>query len=88
MKVNKKQVGIAMAMSLVLLVLSVAVVKAAPVEQAGTVRLGWIASLVIGLLYYASMSPWFANLGFTVLYRPLIAGALQLADDMADVFRG
>jgi len=75
-KVNKKQVGIAMAMSLVLLVLSVAVVKAAPVEQAGTVRLGWIASLVIGLMYYASMSPWFANLGFTVLYRPLIAGAL------------
>ena len=33
-------------------------------------------AIIIGLMYYASMSPWFANLGFSVLYRPLIAGTL------------
>jgi len=74
-KVNKNQVSIAMIISLVLVVLSVVVVKAAPIEQ-DTVRVGWGTAFIIGLLYYASMSPWFANLGFTTLYRPLVAGTL------------
>ncbi|HHH41852.1 MAG TPA: hypothetical protein ENK56_07585, partial [Chloroflexi bacterium] len=35
-----------------------------------------MTALGIALGYYAALSPWFANLGFTVLYRPLIAGTL------------
>ena len=35
----------------------------------------WMAA-VIGVLYYLAMSPWCANLGFAVLYRPLVAGTL------------
>ena len=75
MKVNKKQVGIAMVISILLLVASVVVVKAAPAEQ-GAPRINLGMAIIIGILYYASLSPWFANLGFTVLYRPLVAGML------------
>jgi len=74
-KVNKKQVGIAMGISLVLMVVSVVVVKAAPVAQEPP-RMNLLMALIIGVMYYLSMSPWFANLGFTVLYRPLVAGTL------------
>jgi PTS system mannose-specific IID component len=75
MKMNRKQVGIAMGISLLLMVMSVAVVKAAPEAQEPP-RVNLLMALIIGILYYLSNSPWLANLGFTVLYRPLVAGAL------------
>jgi PTS system mannose-specific IID component len=40
------------------------------------VRIDAPAAFFIALFYYLSLSPWLANLGFTVLYRPLIAGTL------------
>jgi len=76
MNVRKKQVSIAMTISLLLMVVSFAVVKAAPVTQDQPVRMNFLMAVIIGILYYLSMSPWFANLGFTVLYRPLVAGTL------------
>jgi PTS system mannose-specific IID component len=75
MKVDRKQVGIAMGISLLLMVASVAIVKAAP-ETQEPARVNIVMSIIIGILYYLSMSPFFANLGYTVLYRPLVAGAL------------
>ncbi|MFQ6100757.1 MAG: PTS system mannose/fructose/sorbose family transporter subunit IID [Anaerolineae bacterium] len=76
MKVNKKQVGIAMGISLVLMLVSVVVVKAAPTVQEEPPRMSLLMAFIIGTMYYLALSPWFANLGFTVLYRPLVAGAL------------
>jgi len=76
MKTSKKQVSIAMAVSLVLMLASVVVVKAAPATQEEPMRMNLVMAIIIGILYYFSMSPWFANLGFTVLYRPLVAGTL------------
>lgn len=76
MKVNKKQVSVAMIISLALIVVSFAVVRAAPETQGEITPVSWIMAIIVGLFYYASMSPWFANLGFTTLYRPLIAGTL------------
>jgi mannose PTS system EIID component len=73
---NKKQVGIAMIISVLLLLGSAVVAKAAPAAQGEAPRMTIVMAIIVGLLYYASMSPWFANLGFTVLYRPLIAGTL------------
>ncbi len=74
-KVNKKQASIAMIISLLLMVVSVVVVKAAPVAQE-PVRMNFLIAAIVGIMYYLSMSPWFANLGFPVLYRPLVAGTL------------
>jgi PTS system mannose-specific IID component len=75
MKVDRKQVGIAMGISLLLMVASVAIVKAAP-EIQEPARVNIVMAIIIGIFYYLSQSPFFANLGFTVLYRPLVAGAL------------
>jgi len=76
MKVNKKQVGIAMGISLVLVLVSFVVVKAAPVAQEEPVHMNFLMAAIVGIMYYLALSPWFANLGFTVLYRPLVAGTL------------
>ncbi len=76
MKVNPKQVSVAMIASLVLMLASVAVVRAAPVTQQPAPTMNILMAVIIGVLYYLSLSPWFANLGFTVLYRPLVAGTL------------
>ena len=76
MQANKKQVSIAMGISLVLMVLSFAVVKAAPLTQEEPPSMNLLMALIIGIMYYLSLSPWFANIGFTVLYRPLFAGML------------
>ncbi|MBN1178506.1 MAG: PTS system mannose/fructose/sorbose family transporter subunit IID [Anaerolineae bacterium] len=76
MKVNRKQVSTAMVLSIVLMLASVAIVKAAPVAQEEDTTLSLFQALIVGVFYYFAMSPWFANLGFTVLYRPLIAGTL------------
>ena len=75
MKIRKKQLGIAMVASMVLLVVSFIGVKAAPLQQED-VGISLAAAIVVGVLYYISLSPWLANLGFTVFYRPLIAGTL------------
>ena len=75
MKVDKKQISIAMGISLLLLVASVAIARAAP-EAQGPTRVSFLQALIVGILYYLALSPFFANLGFTVLYRPLVAGAL------------
>ncbi len=76
MKANPKQVSVAMIASLVLMLASAAVVKAAPVTQQPAPTMNILMAVIIGVLYYLSLSPWFANLGFTVLYRPLVAGTL------------
>jgi len=76
MKVNKKQITTAMVTSMILMVVSVVMVKAAPVTQDEPARMNLVMAAIVGILYYFSMSPWFANLGFSVLYRPLVAGAL------------
>ncbi len=73
---KQRQLAVAMAISIALLVAGVAVVKAAPERQAQPQPVSVPVAIVVGLLYYLSLSPWFANLGFTVLYRPLVAGAL------------
>jgi len=65
-----------MAVSLVLMLASVVVVRAAPGVQEEPVRINFLTAAIVGILYYCALSPWFANLGFTVLYRPLIAGTL------------
>ncbi len=76
MKVNRKQVGIAMGVSLVLVLVSFLFASAAPPAQAAAPKMSLLMALIVGIFYYCSMSPWFANLGFTVLYRPLVAGTL------------
>jgi len=65
-----------MGISLMLMLVSFAVVKAAPAAQEEPVRMNFLMAAIVGILYYLALSPWFANLGFTVLYRPLIAGTL------------
>jgi mannose PTS system EIID component len=78
MKASRRQVSIAMGASIILALASYVVAQAAPASQAPTpaVTVNLFMAFVVGAMYYASMSPFFANLGFTVLYRPLIAGAL------------
>jgi len=75
MKATRKRISVAMVVSLLFLVVSVVIVKAAPVQDA-PVRMSLLMAAIVGIFYYAAMSPWFANLGFTVLYRPLVAGTL------------
>ncbi|HEY4690366.1 MAG TPA: PTS system mannose/fructose/sorbose family transporter subunit IID [Anaerolineae bacterium] len=76
MKINRKQFGIAIGVSLGLMLVTFVVARAAPATQAPEAKVDLATAAIIGILYYFSWSPWFANLGFTVLYRPLIAGTL------------
>ncbi|HLF28903.1 MAG TPA: PTS system mannose/fructose/sorbose family transporter subunit IID [Anaerolineae bacterium] len=76
MKANRKQISIAMGLCLGLLLISFVVASAAPTAQTEAVRVDFFTAAIVGILYYLALSPWFANLGFTVLYRPLIAGTL------------
>ena len=76
LKNNKKQLGIAIMISLILLAGSFIYAQAAPVAQDGAVTMSLPMAIIVGLLYYMSMSPFLANLGYTVFYRPLIAGTL------------
>lgn len=77
MKSKKKQMGIALLISVGLLLVGTLAVNAAPaVQTTDAPRMTLVMAIIVGLFYYASMSPFFANLGFTVLYRPLIAGTL------------
>ena len=74
---ERKKIAWALLLSVVLMLLGgvVTVANAAPLSQ-GEAKMSIGVAFIIGLLYYASMSPFFANLGFTVLYRPLVAGTL------------
>jgi len=76
MKAAKKKIGIAFGVSLVLMLASYAIVHASAAEQAAPPTVNFFMAAIVGIMYYLSMSPWFANLGFTVLYRPLVAGML------------
>jgi mannose/fructose/N-acetylgalactosamine-specific phosphotransferase system component IID/mannose/fructose/N-acetylgalactosamine-specific phosphotransferase system component IIC len=76
MKATKRQISVAMLVTVLFMLASVIVVKAAPAHADTPVRMNFFLAAIIGIFYYASMSPWFANLGFTVLYRPLVAGLL------------
>lgn len=76
MKATRKQVSVAMGLNLVLMLASLAIVRAAPETQARTVQMDFLTAAIVGILYYLALSPWFANIGFTVLYRPLVAGTL------------
>ena len=74
---TRSQIARAAIVSFILLVASCAVVYAAPEHQTGEpVPVSIPMAIIIGVLYYLSLSPWLANLGFTVLYRPLVAGTL------------
>ena len=75
-KKNKKQVAIAMMITMLLLAGSFILVQAAPAEQETAVTMSLPMAIMVGLLYYLAQSPFLANLGFTVFYRPLIAGTL------------
>lgn len=74
---ERRKVAWALLLSIVLMLVGglVTVANAAPLSQ-GAAKMSIGVAFIVGLLYYASMSPFFANLGFTVLYRPLVAGTL------------
>jgi PTS system mannose-specific IID component len=76
LKNNKKQLGIAIMITMLLLAGSFIYVQAAPVAQEEAATMSLPMAIIIGLLYYISMSPFLGNLGYTVFYRPLIAGTL------------
>ena len=38
------------------------------------IKVGFVASVLIGLGYYLANSPWLAGVGYFTLYRPLVAG--------------
>ena len=75
-KKNKKQVAIAMMITMLLLAGSFIFAQAAPVAQDTVATMSLPMAIIIGLMYYITQSPFLANLGFTVFYRPLIAGTL------------
>jgi len=74
---ERRKLAMALLISVALLLLGTlfSVAHAAPLSQ-GEARMSLGVAVVVGVLYYLSMSPFFANLGFTVLYRPLVAGTL------------
>ena len=74
MKNNKKQIGIAMIISMVLMIVGFAFVKASPTAQAETPKVSVLMAAIIAIFYYLAQSPWYANLGFAVFQRPLMAG--------------
>jgi PTS system mannose-specific IID component len=77
MKGYKQKVGLAMMVSIGMLFASYMIVKAAPLGQtAEAPKMSLLMAIIVGVLYYIANSPWLANLGFTVFYRPLIAGTL------------
>lgn len=76
LKKDKKQLGIAIMVTLILLAGSFIFVQAAPIAQDEAVTMSLPMAIIVGVMYYISMSPFLGNLGYTVFYRPLIAGTL------------
>ena len=76
MIVRGRQIGLALAITLALLAAGRSVAVAGPAQLGEPPRLSLGSAAIIGVLYYLSVSPWLANLGFTALYRPLVAGTL------------
>ncbi|MFN3762641.1 MAG: PTS sugar transporter subunit IIC, partial [Anaerolineae bacterium] len=76
MNISRKSVAIAHNINLALWGGGAGAVRAAPTAQVEPVRMSFPIAAAVGILYYLAWSPWFANLGFTVLYRPLVAGTL------------
>ncbi|MGC8786516.1 MAG: PTS system mannose/fructose/sorbose family transporter subunit IID [Anaerolineae bacterium] len=74
---ERRKVALALVISLVLLLAgSLFSISHAASPAQGETRMSLGVAIIVGILYYLALSPWFANLGFTVLYRPLIAGTL------------
>jgi PTS system mannose-specific IID component len=74
---ERKMLALALVISVALLLLGTlfSAAHAAPLGQ-GEAKMSLGVAIIVGVLYYLSLSPFFANLGFTVLYRPLVAGTL------------
>jgi len=73
---ERKKLAVSLAISVALILLGTFMTAhAAPLRQEAQ-PVSLLMAFIVGVLYYASMSPFFANLGFTVLYRPLVAGTL------------
>jgi PTS system mannose-specific IID component len=75
MERKKLAVSLVISVALILVGTFFSVSHAAPMRQEAQ-PVSLFMAFIVGVLYYASMSPFFANLGFTVLYRPLVAGTL------------
>ena len=69
-KKNKKQVAIAMMITMLLLAGSFIFAQAAPVAQDTVATMSLPMAIIIGLMYYITQSPFLANLG---LHRLLSA---------------
>lgn len=75
----RRKIALAMVVSLALVLIGAffSFVHAAPlVQEQPAVKVSFLMAAVVGIMYYLALSPWFANIGFTVLYRPLVAGTL------------
>lgn len=75
----RKKLALAMVVSLTLVLLGAffsSVHAAPPVQEQSAVKVSFLMAAIVGIMYYLALSPWFANMGFTVLYRPLVAGTL------------
>jgi len=73
---ERKKLAVSLVISVALILIgSFATAHAAPLRQEAQ-PVSLFMAFIVGVMYYASMSPFFANLGFTVLYRPLVAGTL------------
>jgi PTS system mannose-specific IID component len=74
MKLRSKTFMIAFLLSLGLIATDTATAHTAAPQELPRITL--LTAILVGTLYYLAASPWLANLGFTVMYRPLIAGTL------------
>ncbi|MCR4407488.1 MAG: PTS system mannose/fructose/sorbose family transporter subunit IID [Anaerolineae bacterium] len=75
----KDKIALAMVVSLTLVLMGAGlhlVHAAPPMQDQPAIRMNLGMAVMVGILYYLAMSPWFADLGFAVLYRPLVAGTL------------
>lgn len=72
---RKRQLTLAFFISAALWLLGIVAVGAAPVRQEA-VTVGIFQAALVALGYYLANSPWLANMGFVVFYRPLMAGTV------------
>ncbi|MFP4343315.1 MAG: PTS system mannose/fructose/sorbose family transporter subunit IID [Anaerolineales bacterium] len=76
MKFERKQMSRAMIISMLFLLVGAVLVKAAPFGQEEAPRVSLVTAIAVGVAYYISLSPFLGNLGFTIFYRPLMAGTV------------